>query len=181
MPFLLLFCSIYSLAQSKFPAVDKSPLDISFYPVNYPYLKIQDKVTEPLVARVIYSRPQKSGRVLFGEMIQYGKLWRLGANEATEIEFFVPVTIGNVKIKKGRYSLFAIPDSSTWTVILNRDTDTWGSFRYDVKKDVVRVSVPVEDAGEELEYLSMYFDKQDGRLNLAIGWDKVRVSVPISY
>ncbi len=62
-------------------------MDMSYYPVNYPILKIQDKVTEPLVMRVIYSRPQLNGRKIFGELQAYGQVWRLGANEATEIEF----------------------------------------------------------------------------------------------
>ena len=70
-------------------------MDMSYYPNGYPVLKIQDKATEPLVARVIYSRPQKNGRTIFGELLEYGKVWRLGANEATEIEFFQVVKIGN--------------------------------------------------------------------------------------
>ncbi len=71
------------IAQTKLPPVDKSQLDMCYYPVNYPVLKIQDKITEPLVARIIYSRPQKNGRQIFGELVTYGEVWRLGANEAT--------------------------------------------------------------------------------------------------
>ena len=79
---------------SKLPPLDKSPMDMSYYPVNYPVLRIQpNKVTEPLVARVIYSRPSKSGRKVFGELVEDGKIWRLGANEATEIEFFRDVKV----------------------------------------------------------------------------------------
>ena len=63
-------------------------MDMAYYPVNYPVLKIQDKLTESLAARVIYSRPQKAGRTIFGSLVKYGEVWRLGANEATEIEFF---------------------------------------------------------------------------------------------
>ena len=84
---LLTVCSALQ-AQTKFPQIDKSPMDMSYYPNAYPHLKIQDKLTEPLVARVIFSRPQKNGRAIFGELLEYGKVWRLGANEATEIEFF---------------------------------------------------------------------------------------------
>src|SRR6476620_3840718 len=83
------------LNSSNLPPLDKSPMDMSYYPVNYPILKIQDKATEPLLARVIYGRPQKNGRVIFGELVEYGKIWRLGANEATEIEFYKDVKIGN--------------------------------------------------------------------------------------
>src|SRR5262245_18493936 len=91
-------------AQSSFPAVDKSPLDISYYPHNYPVLKIQDKATEPLQARVLYSRPRKEGRPIFGGLVEYGKVWRLGANEATEIEFFKHVRVNGKRIGKGRYT-----------------------------------------------------------------------------
>src|SRR4051794_13928524 len=75
----------------KIPQLDKSPMDMAYYPDNYPVLKIQDKATEPLVARVIYSRPQKDGRTIFGGLVEYGTVWRLGANEATEIELYKDV------------------------------------------------------------------------------------------
>lgn len=99
----LIFCFQFVMAQSdegKLPAVDKSPMDMSYYPNNYPVLKIQDKVTEPLLARIIYSRPQKNNRTIFGELIEYGKVWRMGANEATEIEFYKDVKIGGKKYLK---------------------------------------------------------------------------------
>jgi len=88
------------LAQNNLPPVDKSPMDMSYYPNNYPVLKIQDKITEPLAARVVYSRPQKSGRPIFGGLIKYGELWRMGANEAKEIEFFKNINFGGKKINK---------------------------------------------------------------------------------
>jgi|GEM_PF-5354028 len=84
--FALLTLALCTNAQLKFPETDKSPLDECYFPSNYPLLKIQGKTTEPLHARIIYSRPQKSNRVVFGELIEYNKIWRLGANEATEIE-----------------------------------------------------------------------------------------------
>ena len=170
-----------SFAQGKFPSVDKSPMDISYYPNNYPMLKIQDKANEPLVARVTYSRPQKNGRVIFGDLLEYGQLWRLGANEATEIEFFQPVKMGNTRIKKGRYTLYAIPYADKWTIILNRDTDTWGAFKYDQAKDVVRLDVPVQRQAEIQEFFGMYFEKSATGANLYIGWDNVKAAVPIVF
>ena len=169
------------LAQSKLPPVDKSPMDMSYFPNSYPVLKIQDKITEPLVARVIYSRPQKNGRVIFGELLEYGEVWRLGANEATEIEFFQPVKIGNTKIKKGRYTLYCIPYPDKWTIIVNKETDTWGAFKYDATKDVVRITVPVQKQPEPLEYFAMAFDKTSTGGGLFIGWDYFQVILPFSY
>ena len=167
-------------AQTKFPLVDKSPMDMSYYPNNYPILKIQDKITEPLIARVIYSRPQKSGRAIFGELLEYGKIWRLGANEATEVEFYQNVKIGNTKIKKGRYSLYCIPLPDKWTIILNKETDTWGAFKYDQTKDLVRIEVPVQKQLEVLEAFVMTFEKTRLGADLLIGWDDFKVSLPIS-
>ena len=167
-------------AQTKFPPVDKSPMDMSYYPNNYPILKIQDKITEPLIARVIYSRPQKSGRAIFGELLEYGKIWRLGANEATEVEFYQNVKIGNTKIKKGRYSLYCIPLPDKWTIILNKETDTWGAFKYDQTKDLVRIEVPVQKQLEVLEAFVMTFEKTRLGADLLIGWDDFKVSLPIS-
>src|SRR3954468_2983373 len=133
---LLIISVLIGKSQSNnLPPVDKSPMDMCYYPNNYPVLKIQDKATEPLVARVIYSRPQKNGRLIFGELVEYGKVWRLGANEATEIEFYQNVKISNTKIKKGRYTMYCIPYADKWTLIINKETDTWGSFKYDQKKD----------------------------------------------
>ena len=105
-------------------SLDSSPLDMSYYPVDYPVLKIQDKVNEPLIARVVYSRPQKRGRKLFGDLVAYGQVWRLGANEATEIEFFRDVRIDNKPVKKGRYTLYALVNEDNWVLIFNKETDT---------------------------------------------------------
>lgn len=168
------------IAQSSLPVVDKSPMDMSYYPSNYPVLKIQDKTVEAPVARVIYSRPRKEGRPIFGSLVEYGKLWRLGANEATEIEFYKPVKIGGKQVPKGRYTLYAIVYEKYWTIILNKDTDTWGSFKYNQSKDLLRVEVPVQTLAEPIESLAMTFEKSNGGFNLVIAWDNVKVAMPVT-
>lgn len=181
---LILVC-FFSIAatfgQSKLPPLDKSPMDVSYYPVNYPILKIQDRATEALVARLVYSRPQKNGRNVFGELVEYGKIWRFGANEATEVEFYRDVKIAGKKIKKGRYTIFALVNPDKWTIILNSDTDTWGAFKYDAKKDVVRADVPVQKSTEILEALAIGFEKSNGSFNMIAGWDDVMIRLPISF
>jgi hypothetical protein len=178
----LLFVSGLAQAQngSKLPPLDKSPMDMAYFPHNYPVLKIQNKATEPLVARVIYSRPQKNNRTIFGELVEYNDVWRLGANEATEIEFFRDVKIGNKKILKGRYTMYAIVKPDQWTVILNKETDVWGAFKYDSTKDVLRLNLPVQNSAETQEAFTMNFEKTNSGANLVIGWDKVQVALPIS-
>lgn len=178
-----IFCFLTSglSAQTKLPPMDKSPMDMSYYPNGYPVQKIQDKITEPLVARIIYSRPQKNGRVIFGELLDYGKVWRLGANEATEIEFFKDVNISNKKIKKGRYTLYCIPYADKWTLIINKETDTWGSFGYDKKKDLLRVDVPVQKQAAVTEEFVMAFDKTSSGADLIIAWDDIKLNFPIEF
>src|SRR5215208_3385946 len=154
----------------KTPALDKSPMDMAYFPADYPILKTQNKATQPPVARLIYSRPQRDNRVIFGELIEYNKVWRLGANEATEIEFFKEVNINGKKLAKGRYTLYAIPAETKWTIIINRDTDIWGAFVYDEKKDVLRTDVPVQLLGNPVEAFSMSFIKADKGANLVIAW-----------
>ncbi|MFN4286744.1 MAG: DUF2911 domain-containing protein [Lacibacter sp.] len=181
---LVLLGMLSSEAQiNPFPPLDKSPMDMSYYPPNYPVLRIQpQKTTEPLVARVIYSRPQKMGRKVFGELVEDGKIWRLGANEATEIEFFREVKIGNKKVKKGRYTLYAIENKDRWTLILNTETDIWGAFGYDAAKDVLRIDLPVLRTPENVEAFTMVFEKAGDRgARLVIAWDDAMVQLPISW
>jgi hypothetical protein len=169
------------IAQAKLPPVDKSPLDICYYPTNFPVLKIQNKATEPLAARIIYSRPQKNGRQVYGELVEFGKVWRMGANEATELELYKDARIGDSKVKKGRYTIYAIPYPDKWTIILNKETDVWGAFQYDEKKDVLRTDIPVEKQQERVETFSMTFDKINGSTNLVITWDDVKANIPFTF
>ncbi|MBS1607523.1 MAG: DUF2911 domain-containing protein [Bacteroidetes bacterium] len=181
---LLLRVTLSVSAQSdsaQLPPMDKSPMDMSYYPSDYPILKISDKATDAPVVRVIYGRPQKNGRPVFGSLVEYGKVWRLGANEATEIEFYKDVTVAGKKIKKGRYTLYAIPERNAWTLIINKDTDTWGAFKYDTKNDVLRTSVPVITVKAPVETLSITFTKTNPGCNLLIAWDSTEVLLPVVF
>ena len=169
------------LAQTAMPPVDKSPMDMSYYPTNYPIQKINAKITEPLAARIIYSRPQKAGRPIFGGLVKYGEVWRMGANEATEIEFYKTVKFGGKKINKGRYTLYSIVNETSWTIIINKETDTWGAFKYDATKDVMRKDVVLQKTDTIAESLSMAFEKSTTGFNLVIAWDNVRASVPFTF
>ncbi|MEJ7736214.1 MAG: DUF2911 domain-containing protein [Chitinophagaceae bacterium] len=173
-------CAVFTgFGQNKISAMDQSPMDMCYYPANFPILKIQDKITEPLVARVIYSRPQISNRTIFGELVEYDKVWRLGANEATEIEFFFDVTVGNKTVPRGRYTLYAIPSTEKWMIIINTETNTWGSFKYHSKKDVVRVEAPVQKLNDQLEPFTMYFEKSSTGFTLSAAWEKFMVTIPM--
>jgi hypothetical protein len=177
---LVLLVSATTRAQSL-PAIDKSPLDMCYYPGNYPVLKMQEKANEPLSVRVIYSRPKKEGRTVFGGLVGYGKVWRLGANEATEIEFYRPATVGGKKIAPGRYTLYALVNEKTWTFIINKENDIWGAFKYDAAKDIVRTDVPTEQITDSVESLSMTFAKTNDTVNLIVAWENTKATLPINF
>ena len=175
----ILFCTFSSTAQDKLPPLDKSPMDMSYFPPNYPLMKVQSNTKDPLIARIIYSRPSKNGRKIFGELLEYGKVWRVGANEATEIEFFKDVFVNKTKIKKGRYTLYAIPNQTKWTFMINKEIDTWGAFIYDTKKDVVKMDVPVDTSQDSVEACTVFFEKNNSGFNLNVLWDNVKAVLPI--
>jgi len=160
--------------------VDVSPMDMSYFPVDYPKLKMAKQVTQPPVMRVIYSRPHLQGRELFHDVLKYGEYWRLGANEATEIEFFRDVTIQDKKIKAGRYSLYCILGEKTWKIVLNSNLDTWG-LQYDSTKAVQHFEVAVTHDNPTLEYFTMLFAKTNKGADLIIAWDDVIARLPIEF
>ena len=80
---------------------------------------------------ITYSRPGVKGRVIWGELVPYDKVWRTGANKATTISLSDDVTINGQSIAAGTYSLHTIPGKDQWTVIFNKVANQWGSYSYD--------------------------------------------------
>lgn len=160
--------------------LDKSPMDMAYFPAEYPKLKMAHPNAEPPIARVIFSRPQKGGRTIFGEVVKYGTTWRMGANEATEIEFFKDVAIGGKTVPKGRYVIYAIPWENEWTIILNNDLYTWG-LKIDSTKDAFKFTVPIARTNFPFEVFTMEFVPMDKGMQLVMEWDSVRAILPIKY
>jgi hypothetical protein len=126
-------------------------------------------------AKVIYSRPQLKGRRL-NKLAPNGKMWRLGANEATQITFANNVMFGGKSVKAGTYAMFAIPGKSEWTIILNKDLNVWGNYAYKEGQDVVRVKAKVSSSMAPIEAFSIAFDKD---MNLYLGWEYTVVKIEI--
>jgi hypothetical protein len=168
------------LAVNPYTSIDISPMDMSYYPVDYPKLKMANKDVPPPVARVIYSRPHLGGRKLFHDVLQYGENWRLGANEATEIDFYREVTIDNKKVKPGRYVLYCVLGADKWTMVLNSNIDSWG-LKQDSTKDVFRFDMPVTHNNPELEFFTMVFEKTSTGADLVMAWDDVLARMPIGF
>jgi hypothetical protein len=176
---IFLFAAMAAQAQPKPTDLDKSIMDMSYWPANYPILKISGKAKDMPVARLIYSRPLKNNRVIFGGIQKYNELWRLGANESTEIEFFANVKISGKPVAKGRYTLYCIPTENKWTLIVNKDNYSWGQYVYDAKKDLLRTDLDVEKNTEVIEAFTMYFEETKTGANLIMLWDDRKVVLPI--
>ena len=163
----------------KYPIIDASPLDVVYFPLNAVKVKKGDQ-SMPII-KVVYSRPAKKGREVFGVLEQFDKVWRLGANENNEITLAKAVTIGDQKIKAGTYSLFAIPTKNSWTIIVNKQTDRWGAFSYDEANDVARVAVPTTKTEKAIENFSITFADSTEGANLFMAWDTTQVMLPILF
>jgi hypothetical protein len=125
---------------------------------------------------VNYGSPSVKGRQIWGKLVPYGKVWRMGANEATTIETSTDLKIEGQKLAAGKYGLFTIPsENGDWTVIFNSVPDQWGAYNYDKSKDVLRVKAKAQKTGKMQEALdfSMDLDK------LVMKWEKTWLLVKV--
>ena len=137
--------------------------------------------TQP-VARIIYSRPQKKGRVIFGELVP---LWQDLANG-------VPIKVLNSictrrfplagqKLASGSYTLYTIPGEKEWTIIVNSKLYTWGDYDYDASKDVLRFQVTTEQLDNEQESFGIAFAGKEGSGRLMMAWDRTAIYIDFGY
>ena len=160
-----------NINSQDFQKLDKAPHDISYYRENM--------IAEPLV-KVIYGRPQKDGRKVFGNVVEYGKVWRTGANEATELKFYQDLLFGDVKVPAGTYVLLTVPSENQWEVILSSNVDVWGAFQYNPTFDVAKIKVPSKKA-ESIEFFSIAFKERNRNVEMILAWDSTRVNIPITF
>jgi hypothetical protein len=133
--------------------------------------------------RVYYERPAARGRTeneIYGQLVPWGRVWRTGAGNCTKLSFTTDVTIGDKKIPKGTYSLFTIPDQKSWTIILNTDTISYGAYRYDEKKDVVRVKANPVRTSRYYESLTIDVDVIPNSARIYIAWLNTQISFDVN-
>lgn len=129
--------------------------------------------------KINYGSPAVKGRVIYGDLVPYEKVWRTGANEATRITFEEDVVVGAdaKKLKAGTYSLFTLPkNKEDWMVIFNTDPDQWGAYDYDDSKDAVRAVAtagPISDRVERMD-----FRLAEGAIQLM--WDDLIIEFPVA-
>ena len=136
---------------------------------------------------VNYSSPSKKGRVIFGELVPYGLVWRTGANEPTTFSTATDIRIIDKSLPAGTYSLWTKPDKEAWQVIFNSEIPNWGVTILSGGKettrnpdaDAVQVEVPSREVSEPIENFTIDFD-DSSQLSLNLSWDDTKVTVPIN-
>lgn len=183
---MLFILGFNELSQAQeWSELDKSPLDIAYFPPRAAFRAFEEteaekKANEPVI-RVLYSRPQKKGRNVFGGIVPYSKTWRAGANESSEIMFYRPVEIGDEELPAGRYTFYVTPEKEEWTFTLSSQLDNWGAYAYDPGQDVASVTVPTRSLEKPLEAFSITFEESENGAHMLMGWDKTMVRIPITF
>jgi hypothetical protein len=132
---------------------------------------------------IVYSRPSVKGRVIFGDLVPFDKLWRTGANSSTKISFTEEVMIGGNKVPAGEYALYTIPGKTEWTIMINKNTKLWGTGNpgdYKQEEDVARVKVKPVAVPANVE--SFTIDISDVGATTAminLSWEKTKVSFQV--
>jgi hypothetical protein len=127
-----------------------------------------------------YSRPGVKGRVIYGGIVPYDVVWRTGANASTKISFTTPMKLNGTQVPAGKYALFTIPGETEWTVIISKDTNSFGAFGYKQENDLVRFKATPVKLAEPVETFTIDFnDIRDESATLNLIWEKTRVPIKL--
>ncbi|MGH9729921.1 MAG: DUF2911 domain-containing protein [Candidatus Acidiferrales bacterium] len=175
--FIATFCALFlALAILAVPGLAQQ--DKSKRPS--PPSNAQCKFSDGNTITVDYSSPRMKGRTIYGDLVPWGKVWRLGANEATTFVPTVNVTVGDKDVPAGSYTLDAIPTADKWTLIVSKKTGEWGipypGEQFDLTRtddvQITQLSAPVED-------FTISFDSAGDTCTMHADWATTRASVTI--
>ncbi len=141
---------------------------------------------DDLTIKVFYNRPYKKDREIFGKLVPYGKVWRTGANEATTFETTKDLTIEGKVLRKGKYSLWTIPQEETWTIIFNTEHGQWGinsdgEANRKPELDALSVVVRAFQQGKEFQQFTIAFDMTGEEAEMVLIWDTTLVAMPFTF
>ena len=134
---------------------------------------------------VVYSRPYKKGRLIFGPekdgaLVPFRQYWRTGANAATTFETSNDILFGNKKLKAGKYRLYSVPNIETWKVTLNSEADKFFAISEpDYSKDILTTKLPSKSVENIAEQFTINFSQDSLGLSMNLVWDKTILSIPI--
>ncbi|NTW86405.1 MAG: DUF2911 domain-containing protein [Holophagaceae bacterium] len=128
-----------------------------------------------------FSRPFVKGRKIWGELVPFGQVWRVGANSATTLTLSHAAKVAGKDVPAGTYGFFAIPGPKTWTLILNRKAKQWGAYDYKAEEDQLRWEVTPQ-SGAFLECLDYRIVPRDaGSATVELAWESLRVSFALTF
>ncbi len=168
--FVALFMCAFSVIAQQFNSPQPSPSG-----------KVSQKVGLAEVS-VSYSRPSMKGRVIFGDIVVFDKMWRTGANSPTKIKFDDEVSFGGTKVPAGEYTLLSIPSKTEWSVMLNKDTKGNGAFTYQETDNVAVIKVKPQMLAQNVETFVIQFGNiTNTTMDLEMMWEKTAIKVQISH
>lgn len=128
---------------------------------------------------VVYHRPSIKGRIVFGELVPFGKVWRTGANENTTISFSEDVVIDGKSLAKGKYALYTLPKADNWEVIFYKTTDNWGTpDTWDEANVILRTNTKPVITDRRLETFTISFGNIDlDSATLELAWEKTYINM----
>jgi hypothetical protein len=129
---------------------------------------------------VDYSSPRAKGRKIFGGLVPYGEVWRLGANEATTFVTTSAVTVGGTQVPAGSYTLFAVPNADKWTLVISKKTGEWGVPYPGADSDLARVDMKTAKLPAAAENFTIAFDKAGAGCTLRAEWENTRATIDIT-
>ena len=145
-----------------------------------PPAKAECKLTGGKTVTVDYSSPKAKGRKIFGGIVPFDKVWRAGANEATTFVTDSDVTVGGTEVPAGKYTLFAIPEASKWTLIISKTTGEWGTAYSGPSADLARVEMKVTKLPAPEENFTIAFDQGGASCTMRMDWESTRASVNVA-
>ncbi len=128
-----------------------------------------------------YSRPSAKGRVIYGDLVPFGKVWRTGANGATKITFGEDVKVEGTDVKAGTYALYTMPNKDSWDIMLYKDLTLGGNVaEYKAENEVAHFKVKPKALNDKVETFTIdVADVTATTTNIELNWEKTRVSFSV--
>jgi len=167
---LFLFIACVSFAQLKHPKA--SPAAMLTQEVGFTTIKVE------------YSRPAARGREIFGDLVPFERIWRVGANASTKITIDTFFNVGVHYVSPGTFALYAFPEANEWEIVFHQNTEHWGDGRnnYKPEEDAFRIKVKPKKVALFQENFLISFDQMthDG-VHMIWHWANTRVIIPIRF
>lgn len=129
-----------------------------------------------------YSRPSAKGRVVYGDVVPFGKVWRTGANSSTKITFGEDVKVEGMDLKAGTYALYSVPNKDSWDLMFYKDLTLGGDVaNYKKENEVLKITVKPSALTEKVETFAINVaDMTANTASIELVWEKTRVAFKVT-